>query len=312
MKPSIQLLKRNEIDTTQWDQLIFDSPDCRLYASSVFLDCMATDWMAMVYGDYEYVMPLPVRNKYKINYVFQPAFCQQLGVFGKHSITQEVNDAMLDAVLKHFKYAELNMHSGYPASKYKFKLRKNYLLSLNDSFYALQKNFSRSANRNISKAVENDISITKHPDASELIKLHKLRYGNLLATDEELENIKKYFDHCIKEHKGHFYYAKDSDGYTIASSGYIQFKNRLVFLMNGNLQEGLDTGAAHLLKEHVIRSFSGKDLQMDFEGSDTASFARFYEQYGATATDNYPFFVFNKLPLPIRWLKQRQLQKANN
>lgn len=307
----IQLLRNHEISCDRWDSVIAASPDGRLYATSAFLNCMAPGWMAFMAGDYEYVMPLPVKKKLGISYVYQPAFCQQLGVFGSAAISKEINDAFLKEVEKHFAYAEINMHSNFPPSDHAYAERKNYLLDLAPPYKLLEKKFSRSAARNISKAIKLDISIAKHPDCSELVSLHQQRYGSKLAGSEDLERITRYFNTQIAANCGHFFYAKNTAGYTIASSGYVQYKNRLVFLMNGNLQEGLDSGAAHILKARVINTFAGKNLLMDFEGSDTASFARFYEQYGAAATDNYPFYVINRLPQPLKWIKQRQLREAN-
>lgn len=311
MTNPINLLHRSEINSDCWNDLIVASPDGRLYASTRFLDCMAPGWMALVQGDYEYVMPLPVRKRLGFTYIFQPAFCQQLGVFGKTRISKEVNDAFLSMVKKHYSYAEINAHSHFPLSSNAFTVRKNYLLDLHPSFEDLEKKFSRSALRNIKKATDLDVSIAKHPDASDLVDLYEKRYGLTLTSREDLEGIKKYFDYSVKVGTGHFYYAKTSDGQTVASSGYLTFKNRVTFLMSGNLQAGLHCGATHLLKARAIQNFAGKELFMDFEGSDNPDFARFYEQYGATESDNYPFFVLNNLPQPLKWFKRRQLKKLN-
>jgi len=300
---TIHLLQRSEIDVERWNKAIDASSDARVYATSWFLDRMSPGWQALVSNDYAFIMPLPVRKKFGISYIFQPAFCQQLRVFGAIKPDQPITDSFLAAIQKHFKYSEINCHSGQLKSAYKFVERKNYLLNLKQPFEVLQKQFSRSATRNINKAKEQLITITRQEDASELVNLHRQRYGYKLATQTDLVAIQKLFDHTIQFGCGHFYYAKDGEGNTIASSGYIQYKDRLTFLMNGNLKQGLDSGATHLLKSHVIAAFAGNNLWMDFEGSDTASFARFYEQYGAKPIDNYPFFIFNRLPKAIRWLK---------
>ena len=126
MYRELTLLGRHKIDAERWDKTIAASPDGRLYATSWFLDIMAPAWQALVYKDYEFVMPLPVRNKYGLNYVYQPAFCQQLGVFGNTKIDQSITNAFLTALQKHFKYAEINCHSGQLASIYKFVERKYF------------------------------------------------------------------------------------------------------------------------------------------------------------------------------------------
>jgi hypothetical protein len=54
----IRYLKRNEIDTIQWDNCIHNAPNGLIYARSFYLDTMAENWSALVAGDYQYVMPM--------------------------------------------------------------------------------------------------------------------------------------------------------------------------------------------------------------------------------------------------------------
>ena len=66
---------------------------------------------------------------------------------------------------------------------------------------------------------------------------------------------------------------------------------------------GRKTGANHLLFDNIIREYSGKNLILDFEGSDIGGIKSFYKKFGAV---NQPYFTwhFNKLPWPLRLFKQ--------
>jgi len=68
----IKYLKHTEINYAAWDACVKQSPNALLYAYSWFLDMAADQWDALVYGNYDAVMPLPWRKKWGIQYLYQP------------------------------------------------------------------------------------------------------------------------------------------------------------------------------------------------------------------------------------------------
>src|SRR5687767_14846783 len=60
---NLQYLHRKQIDTRKWDQCITNAANGLIYARSFYLDTMASNWDALVLGDYEAVMPLTWRKK---------------------------------------------------------------------------------------------------------------------------------------------------------------------------------------------------------------------------------------------------------
>ena len=86
-----------EIDKQKWDQCIRESNQAVIYAESVYLDYMAGEWDALVYGDYEALMPLCFRKKWGIRYLYQPAFVQQGGIFTSLPINSLLVEGFLDA-----------------------------------------------------------------------------------------------------------------------------------------------------------------------------------------------------------------------
>lgn len=65
----IFLLQHHEIDKARWDAVISRSPHGLIYAYSWFLDIAAPGWFALISHDYRFLMPLPVRTKWKLKYV---------------------------------------------------------------------------------------------------------------------------------------------------------------------------------------------------------------------------------------------------
>ena len=91
-------LKHNQIDIAKWDECIDHSTNRMVYARSWFLDIVCTGWEALVAADYETVMPLTTGNKYGINYLYQPFFTQQLGIFSKKETDQKLEEEFLISI----------------------------------------------------------------------------------------------------------------------------------------------------------------------------------------------------------------------
>ena len=62
-------------------------------------------------------------------------------------------------------------------------------------------------------------------------------------------------------------------------------------------------GASHALIDSFIRDQAGKELVLDFEGSDLRNLAFFYSSFGAKE-EKYAGLKWNKLPFYIRFFKK--------
>jgi hypothetical protein len=298
----IRYLRRNQIDVEKWDDCINQSPNGLLYGTSFYLDSVSS-WNGLVLNNYDAVMPLPWRKKFGFYYLYQPFFCQQLGVFSKHP-----NPVLTDRFLRHipdqYSLWDIQLNAANTSLEFEGKQRKNYLLRLNRPYENLRNAYSRSANRNITKAREAGITITENVSSEEIVGLHRERFGNKLGIGSaDYEKLIMLLTKLHSRQLAFFAAAKNDGGETIASSAYLKFKNRLTFLINGNLPESLQNGATHYLKDYVIRKFQQQNILIDFEGSDDPNFARFYEQFGAREVEYYTAIRNNKLPWPLKLFK---------
>jgi hypothetical protein len=301
----IKYLKSGNIDKAKWDQCVKEASNSRIYALSIYLDCMCSNWDALVAGDYHMVMPLPWRSKFGIHYLYQPAFSQQLGVFSVDEISTDDVEEFLKQIPTGFKYWDIALNAKNSTEKYHSRLGKNYLLPLSLPYDGLLEQYNRNAKRNIKKAVAAGNYVVENSAFTDTISLHRKRFNDSIGANDDdykrlnqlLENLSAVgavFSACIK----------NANGTIIASSTYLLHNNRIIFLLNGNIAESLKSGATHLLKDHVIKKFSATKMVMDFEGSDYPQFANFYEQFGAKEIESYPIIVNNKLPWPVKYLKR--------
>ena len=175
MTTAIQYIKRQEIDIAKWNRCIASADNGLIYGYSWYLDHMADNWDALVLNDYEAVMPLTWRRKYTIKYLYQPPFCQQLGIYGKRAIYHNRISGFLLAVQQAFRFIEIclnfdNVHSTGI-------INNNFILPLNRSYKDIIAGFKNDLKYSLSRAQRKNLNYGTLPDYSRIIELYKTIYG---------------------------------------------------------------------------------------------------------------------------------------
>lgn len=301
----VKYLEHNEIDKAKWDQSINQALNKLPYAFSWYLDAVSPNWHALVSDDYNFVFPLTWRKKLCFNYLCQPLFTQQLGIFSSQPIDFAISNAFLNAIPSKFKLIEININSFNPAAGNKFIAAKrlNFELELNRPYEEIRKFYSDNQKRNINKAKRNELSLNQ-PDISEVISLFRHDRGMKIERmkDESYELLRILYS-TLKQ-KGLCYLRGVSDGnQTICGGLFIQTDYRIIFLFSGNSVAGKSSGAMSLLIDSVIQENANKNLVLDFEGSNDFGLARYYSSFGSIE-HVYLHLKKNTLPFPVRLFKR--------
>ena len=156
----IHYLKKDQISKEKWDDCVLNSFNSLVYAESWYLDIVAYGWEALVEDDYSAVMPLIWNRKAGINYLFQPFFTQQLGVFSSGLLTPDRINRFIEAIPPHFKYGEINLNSHNPLgdTKKDYTLQLNHELDLINPYNHLYNNYSDNIKRNLKKAQNSGVA----------------------------------------------------------------------------------------------------------------------------------------------------------
>ncbi|MES2621424.1 MAG: hypothetical protein V4615_11295 [Bacteroidota bacterium] len=296
---AIQFLTQKEIDRHKWDACIARSLNSLPYAFSLYLDSVAENWDALVSGNYEVVMPIVWTRKFGIKCLYQPYYCQQLGVFGDMP-NKETYREFLNYVTQRYAYVNINLNPSAQivAEEYNLKVKKNLFLSLNEKYELLKKGYSENHKRNIRKAAKEKITFSYETTVSNFQKFYlenvnrkqenfKSKHEKIfrLLTKALIENGSGKLFSCISEEKKQ-----------LASCMIVRHEKRIINIINTSSLEGKNTGASHFLFDGIIQAYSGKDITLDFEGSSVHSIARFYEGFGAQQEIfyNYHTSVFKK------------------
>lgn len=294
---TIQYLQHHQVDKARWDAGISAAPNSRIYAQSFYLDAMAPGWHALVSGDYEWLMPLPVRKKLGLWYVYYPPLIAQLGVFGEHINGATVN-AFLHAIPKKFRLWDfpLNPENSF-ASDFTLNKRVNYVLRLDKSYGELRNNYRDNIKRNVKKAQAAGCVAAEGIGVNEITALATEFAPNPPAGFDAFEALVRN-NRSISKTYGIFLKEK-----LLASAVFLFDKSRAYYILVGNHPDGRTIGASHMLIDHFIQQHAGQNLLLDFEGSDLRNLAFFYSSFGA-AVEYYPTIYLNRLPFWLRWMKR--------
>jgi hypothetical protein len=266
---------------------------------------MAKNWDALVLNDYEAVMPLTWNKKFGIYYLYQPPFTACLGLFGK-TITIELLAAFLRSIPAKFKYRDIYLNSGNLFSIPEFDLyeRMNYVLNLNSSYEVLQDAYRENIKRNIKKAEQLHLIIKKDIGVSAVIDLARAyTTGFSELNNPDIGNFETLYNLLQQNEKAVTYGIFTTQNELLASAVFFFSHSRAYYILAANHPNGKTLGASHALINAFIKDHAGQNLLLDFEGSDIPSLAFFYSSFGAVE-EKYSALKFNKLPVPIRWLKK--------
>src|SRR5690554_3335100 len=187
----LRYVKDGEIDTVKWDNCISNASNSRIYATSWHLDRTAERWDALIWNDYEYVMPLPVGMKWGIRYIYQPYFCQQLGIFPVPSF--DIQALFASELVRRFKFLQFQINSQMlPEAFHSFEVlpKVNYILPLHEPYSGIASQFKKNTRYDISSAYKKGIRIVNALDSKEYAEM-KRRQVAINVSSKSFEIIVK-------------------------------------------------------------------------------------------------------------------------
>ncbi len=300
----IRYVEHKSIDSEKWSRCLESAPNSRFYANEWHLERATERWDALIWDDYEFVMPLPVRKKYGITYVFQPLFCQQLGIFP--SPPEYIAGVFYQTLLEKVRYSDVNLNSANPTVNtipgIDFLPRLNYLLDLQDDYETISRKYSTNTKRNISKANKNQLQLVAGIRLEEYLKFKKDNLATHLS-EHDFAKLKNIIAFGQYKGFGEIQGVYDGKNKLVAAVYFCRWKNRVIYLNAASNSEGKELRAMHFLIDNFLRNNAGRNLKLDLEGSMIPGVARFYSGFGAIP-ETYFQLKINRLPFPLNVLKK--------
>jgi len=294
----INYLTYNEIDSNKWDECIRASFNGNVYAYTWYLDIVCENWEALVEDDYERVFPLTTRKKFGINYLYQPFFTQQLGIFSKNILKKETVEKFINSIPEKYKFAEILLNTFNKIDKRKFIAtpQLNHELDLISSYKILERHYSKNTKRNIKKAEKAGLKIIKNVKPDEIIELFRNNRGKTVMTLKERNYtiLSRLIYAAIYRGIAQIYGAYTQNNQLCSAVVFIEGNKKAVFIFSGSNSEARENGAMPFLIDAFIKDNSDKHLTLDFDGSNDENLARFYKGFGSKEVF-YSKLEFNKL-----------------
>lgn len=307
---NIRLLNRDEIDTRKWNRIINESEGGLLYALTDYLDGVCSSWKALILGDYEIIMPLPVKKKWCIEYLYQPLGLSQGGLFSKAPVSKEIELQFLNKIFKEFRYGTISLNENFSLTAVEQGAlieHDNYVLSLKDNYSIIYDNYNADGKKNLRRAAKFQQTLSRNASVQEIVELYLKQYGdrgNNSRMKKEFSQFSKLLNYLVDQGNALLFCVRETDTNQLLSGAIIGFfKNRLYYLLGAPSPKGLEYKSTHFLIDGIVQQYAGTDFIFDFEGSKIPSVATFYKKFGPK---NYPFkeFHFNRLPYPMKLLKK--------
>ena len=304
----IRYYRHSEIDKSRWDNCIKASPAGIAYAASWYLDLVSPGWEALIEDDYAAVFPLTSRRKYGFNYLFQPFFTQQGGLFKQDEfIHAEKTKLFLESIPSKFKLIEINLNTSNQIESFgdfNISKRRTHHLSLKKSIDELRKNYSDNLKRNLKKAKLSNQKIESGNELRTLTEIFRQERGADIAVlgDKEYDLLEKIVEQAYIRKEIEILFTRNHAGEITAGAVFLHSYSSYIFLFSATSKEARESGSMSLIIDHFIESHQSEDKVLDFEGSMNDDLSRYYRSYGSQEIV-YLQIIKNTLPIPFRWFK---------
>jgi hypothetical protein len=278
----IDYVHRDGIDDERWNQLIASSGYGTVYAYTWYLDACADHWGALITGDYQWVMPLAFRRKMGVRYLYQPRFCQQLGVYSERDVDGATLRSFMLEMKKYFKLGSYALNEGNRIEDDPGVVvtdHMNYTLHLLPAYEALSGRYTTNCRRNVRKAADSGLVFSDRIPVEELVLL-KREHDHVVQSGSHYKHLTNMFGGLVERGRVKSYGVR-KDGVLYAGVLVAYCMKRMHYLLSVSSQAGRENHGMFLVIDHIIRRHAGNPVTLDFEGSNIPTIARFFRGFGA-------------------------------
>ncbi len=247
-------------------------------------------------------MPIPIQSKIGIPYLWQPLFCQQLGIYSIEPITQEQYSGFFQSLYSTFKYAakySLNVENPYPTAEFlEAKPLYTHHLALDKPYPEIRAGYNRDRKLNLKRALKAEQQIIESQDLSPLMELFRENTADKVlggTPNWAYPLLGRVFDTLLARSKAQLYYTVKPSG-EITSGVMLAFhRNQVIYLFNAGKERFKRENGRTLILDSFFQKHGNSSLIFDFESPSVDPIAEFYKSFGAIPQ---PFYQirYNRLP----------------
>jgi hypothetical protein len=194
----------------------------------------------LVTEDYSFIFPLTHRKKMGFQYLYQPMFTQQLGLFSKYPVNENFVITFLYSIPQNYKFIEINLNEAntFDLSEELSGRKKNFVLNLNKSYDEIYKAYSQNHQRSIKRADKNNFEIVSEQSPDTVIEIFKKTKGKEVKsiTKDDYQTFSRLCNEFLKRKCAEIIVAKKS-GLVVAGAVFLITPYRIIFLFSGTSLE---------------------------------------------------------------------------
>jgi hypothetical protein len=303
----LKLITRTNVNDDWWNNTVDNCINGNVCIYTWYLDIVCgRNWWAIIDEEREIIMPLPIREKMGITYVYQPKFIQQLGIFSTKEITSEIVQECIECIPKQVKWVHFNLNRSNLIKEQDQiqEFQTNVILSMAGEMEKIRDNYRMNTKRNVRKAFSHALVLDKEFDENKTIQLFQKNRGAELEVfdDGDYSMFKKIIDAARAKLKLTSW-GVSVGGVVAAGALFIESHGRYVFLFSGQNDVGRANQALTYLIDQFIESHINQEMILDFEGSSNPDLARYYKGFGGVE-EKYITCKINRLPWYMAFLKK--------
>lgn len=280
----ISYIPYHSVDRVKYDDCLMRSDQFRGYAQSWFLDAVCEQWDLLVYDDYQAVMPLPLRKKWGLAYVFTPAWVQQLGIFSAGRLDERVIQNMVRRIPRSFFLLDYACNFSIGGDR-RFAARSNYVLALDQDMNAITKGFKKGRKAAFNKDF-GGYTLDTRGDRDALIGL----YDKVSAVHQGHKDAREKLLHLLLANSPDLHsWLVYKNELPVAAMVWLRDHRRLTYLYAAVLPEFRKEDLATFLLKGLMEAYEASGLILDFEGSMHEGIASFFKSFGAVEERYYHY-----------------------
>lgn len=272
------------IDKQKWDACINNSINGLVYAYSWYLDSCVEKWDALILGNYEAVMPLPLirrQGKWKIQSMKALA---QLGIFSDMLPDEATTTLFLNELSKRYTRWELPFNSMNP-------LRISGHESTIKYTYSKDLIYSSAVHKRMAGCVDSqddNMSVNKGAQPEVILNFVLRVYGNNISSAEILA-LRRMIAFSNRYGFGTAYSVYSATNNNIGLGYLIRFRNRLYLLFCISDKNTDKQNVLQKILNKIYADFENQDYVLECNACSNESFQHLLVKNGFSAT-SYAFF----------------------
>jgi len=298
--PKIKYIKYNEIDTIMWDRCIARSHNGDVFGYSWFLDSVCDTWDALVLGNYNAVLPVPVKKSFGFSNILSPDFFIKTNLYQAKKFNTEIYNDFLQKIPKNFRSVEIR--TGNPNlnnSEFIVHEKISYKLDLISSYQKIKDSYKEYfiEQIEISKKFKTSYNTGILPNG--LVLLSSITKG---LNKKQADKLRLLSAVSLRRKLGEIYGAFNEKNRLSAAVLFISSHYKTYIIFAVQTKEAKRKKALLGLIDYYIKTHSEKALTLDFSGLSFVS-DDFFKGLGAT---EYPHYIIKKKKMfPFKFLQKK-------